>query len=135
MFLLFHNVFSTGNPITDLILFLIILVGFFVSHYLIIRGFRYLIIYWRGFSRVWQFTLALAPLLILGLTPIVPINLAWLTFPFGLFGWFPMIFFFDTREFFDYYLLGGLGTILNIIGFIGVGAYFEKRSQRKTPLP
>ena len=40
---------------------------------------------------------------------------------------FSISFFLDTRELLVYNLAGIVGTIINIVEFIGVGGYFEKK--------
>lgn len=125
--LLFHNVFSTGNPVADSIFVVLILVLFIGSHLAILKGAIYLIRFWRNFSSEWKMVLIAVPIVISLGVPFLPVHLAWPAVPFGLFAGFPSLFFLDTRELLVYNLAGIAGTILNIVGFIGVGGYFEKK--------
>src|SRR3954468_24496221 len=106
----FHDVFSTGNVVADLLLLVIFAGGFFVSDYYAIRGAVYLVKNWFKFSRKWQIILVLFSNLCLVVAWIEPIPLVVSAFPFGWLGGFAAIFFI-TAEFgpasdLSYQLLG-----------------------------
>ncbi len=122
-----HNLFGTGDPIKDFVLVLIIIALFFVSHYFIFRGAIYLVRFWKDFSPRWKLGLKLAPAVMFLLISCEPIHIGWFSFPFSVFGWFPVIFFMDHESLFQYYLVGGIGSVVNLFGVVGVGAFIEKK--------
>ena len=134
MLLLFHNVFGTGDPVKDVILLIIILTLFVTCNVSIFYGIVYMVRYWHDFDSRWKKVLLLAPAVILLATPASPIHLGWLSFPFAIFAGFPVLFFLDTGEPLGYFLVGGIGIIFNVIGFIGLLRYIEKRSERRRNL-
>lgn len=125
MFLLFGE-FSFENPIYNLILLVVIIGGWLCSTFLIFRGFFYFIKSEQKLKLV-ILTLVLFAVLQLALY-ILPNGSAFITaFPFGLFGGFPFLFFFDSRDSFVYGILMSIGSYLNVVGWISLGDLIAKK--------
>ena len=131
MVLLFHNVFSSGDPIKDLIFFGGLLLLFITCNLAIFYGIYFLLRNWRDFDSRWKKVLMWVPLVIMLTVPASPIHPGWLSFPFADFALFPVLVFVANGNIFLYYIAGGFGVIFNIIGFIGITTYIQTRLERR----
>ncbi len=122
MFLLFGE-FSFENPIYNLIFLAVVIGGWLCSMFLIFRG-VYLFIKSEQKLKFVILTLVLFGVLQLALY-ILPNGSGFITtFPFGLFGGFPVFFFFSGDLFF-YGIL--IGSFLNVVGWISFGDLIAKK--------
>lgn len=132
--LAFHNVFGTGDPVTDLIFLGIIAVGCFVWNYFAIRGSIYLAKNWRSFSTVWQRALGSLPFIFFLVALIEPVHPAISSLPFGLWAGFPAIIFYAIEfgppsMFADKFFAFG-GMCLNAVVIIGILVRIEARLEK-----
>lgn len=130
MILLFHNLLF-ADPIANLILFLVVIVGWLCSVFLIYRGIvRFIKSEERQKLLVVTFVLFIVWRIIL-FTPLVSPEIfdsaALFTFPFGFFAGIPFLFVFDSRDLFVYGILIFLGSILNIIALTNFANFFVKK--------
>src|SRR5687767_13364489 len=92
-----HNL-GFSDPFTNLIALGISLVGWISSTILVPYGAYSLIRYWDYLSYQVRIVFLLSPVIAVGILSVFPWHHAWLSFPFGFFAGFPLLFIFDSRE-------------------------------------
>lgn len=120
--LLFHDIFF-HSYIANLLLFGIFLIGWITSLWLIYEGVRFSL---NSKIKLW----ILGTVLLLPIIGIFFGYTSWatlFTFPFGFFAGFLLVFIFDTRVITTYQALVYLGTVVNIVGILGLIGVLKRR--------
>ncbi|HKX82667.1 MAG TPA: hypothetical protein VJL58_00475, partial [Pyrinomonadaceae bacterium] len=120
----FHNVFGTGDPVTDLIFGLIVLGISFISTYFVVYGIYSLIRYWEFLDRRLKPVFALAPIWAMAIVFITSDHGFLLSFPFGVFSgipvWILISLAFGSEHWIPDLLLPYFGLLINLCGALGV---------------
>ncbi len=119
MIILFHDI---GMP--PLWVIVVIAVLWLASYPLILYGAIFLVRNWKKFDTALKVLVCLVLLIIFAFGPVVGYLGA---VPFGVLASIPVMFFFDTSDFWVSTVLGYVGCLLNALGVSGVIALLAKK--------